>query len=298
MRRVHFTLPIVLAVIISAAPSAQAEQAGPSLEQRVNESVRMLANEPRFKGISDEERRARIEFVTGNVLYALVHEVGHMLIQEMGLPVLGREEDAADQFATITGIKMGDAFSTRVLTASARGWFLSDKRNQAENIQMQFYDEHGLDRQRAYNIVCLMVGSDPEKFDALAEMTQIPPERRATCQGDYSNAMWSWGKALEPHLRKQNQPKTKITVTYQDSEEYELFVRGFKNLHILETVADHLADRYVWRRPIGLEMMTCNEPAARWDISVQKIIVCYELAADFAQLYRDYGAKQPVAQKP
>jgi hypothetical protein len=289
---------ILTASVLSLAvlPLARA-QAGPALEQRVEASVRMLANEPRFKGLSAQERRDRIEFVAGNVLFAMVHEVGHALVQEMGLPVLGREEDAADQFATITGLNMGDAFSTRVLIASARGWFLSDRRNGQENIQMQFYDEHGLDRQRAYNIVCLMVGSNPERFDALAEMTQLPPERRDTCQGDYSNATWSWAKALEPHLRKEGQPKTPISVSYQDSEEYELFARGFKNLQILEELANHLSERYVWRRPIGLEMTTCNEPAARWDLSLQKIVVCYELAADFAQLYRDYAPTQPLAEK-
>jgi hypothetical protein len=294
MWRAPFALPVVLAVTMSAAPPTQA---GPSLEQRVDEAVRMLASEPRFKGVTEQERRERVEFVTGNVLFALVHEVGHMLIAEMGLPVLGREEDAADAFATITGLKMGDAFSTRVLIASARGWFLSDRRNQKENIQMAFYDEHGLDRQRAYNIVCLMVGSDPEKFDRLAEMTQLPPERRDTCQGDYSNASWSWNKALEPHLRKEGQSKTPISVSYEDSEEFELFARGFKNIRILEEVAEHLSNRYVWRRPIGLEMAACGEPAARWDLSLQKITVCYELAADFAQLYRDYAATQPVAEK-
>ena len=295
MRHVHFALPVVLAVALSVAPQTRA---GPALEQRVDAAVRMLASEPRFKGATEQERRERIEFVAGNVLFALVHEVGHMLIAEMGLPVLGREEDAADAFATITGLKMGDAFSTRVLIASARGWFLSDKRNQKENIQMVYYDEHGLDRQRAYNIVCLMVGSNPEKFDQLAEMTQLPPERRSTCQGDYSNASWSWEKALAPHIRKEGQPKTAISVSYQDSEEFELFARGFKNLRILEEVAEHLSDRYVWRRPVALEMTSCNEPAARWDLSLQKIIVCYELAADFARLYRDYArAQDPVANK-
>jgi hypothetical protein len=252
----------------------------------------MLVDEPRFKGLSEQERRDRIEFVSGNVLFALVHEVGHMLIAEMGLPVLGREEDAADAFATITGLKIGDAFSDRVLTASARGWFLSDLRNQKENIKTVFYDEHGLDKQRAYNIVCLMVGSDPEKFAQLATMTKLPEDRQGSCQGDFSNASWSWEKALAPHIRKPDQPKTTIAVAYKDGPKYEIFSRGFRRMMILETVADHLADRYVWRRPISLEMSTCNEPAAHWDLQTQKITVCYELAADFAQLFRDYSSEQ------
>jgi hypothetical protein len=275
---------------------SQTATASSGFDARVTEAVRMLADEPRFKGLTEQQRRDRIEFVAGNVLFALVHEVGHMLIAEMGLPVLGREEDAADAFATLTGLKMGDAFSDRVLIASARGWFLSDRRNQKENIKTVFYDEHGLDKQRAYNIVCLMVGSDPAKFESLATITKLPDERRGSCQGDFSNASWSWNKALEPHLRKPDQPKMKIDVTYKDSGgKYEIFVKGFRQMMILETFAEHLADRFVWRRPIALEMSMCNEPAAHWDLQTQKIVVCYELGVDFAQLYRGYAAEQKTA---
>jgi hypothetical protein len=282
--------PATAFLTTAASPAAAAPQS--QIAQRLDEAVRMMADEPRFKGLTEQQRRDRIEFVAGNVLFALVHEVGHMLIAEMGLPVLGREEDAADSFATLTALKMGDSFSDRVLTQSARGWFLSDRRNQKENIKMAFYDEHGLDQQRAYNIVCLMVGSDPDKFEHLAEMTKLPPERGGTCQGDYSNASWSWEQVLKPHLRAEGQPKTAITVTYQDSPEYELFAHGFRKLQILEEVANHLSDRYVWRRPIALEMAPCDEPAARWDLSTQKITVCYELAVDFGRLYQGYAMEE------
>jgi len=281
------------AAFLAAAASLPAAAAPQSqIAQRLDDAVRMMANEPRFKGLNEQERRDRIEFVAGNVLFALVHEVGHMLIAEMGLPVLGREEDAADAFATLTGLRMGDSFSDRVLTQSARGWFLSDRRNQKDKVKMVFYDEHGLDRQRAYNIVCLMVGSDPEKFEHLAEMTKLPPERRGTCQGDYSNASWSWEQVLKPHLRGEGQPKTEIAVTYRDSAQYAFFVDGLRKLQLLEQVANHLSDRYVWRRPIALEAAECGEPAARWDLSTQKITVCYELAVDFGRLYQGYAMEQ------
>jgi len=296
MRLSRYFIPAIApaGALVLAATSLPAAVAPPQpqIEQRLDEAVRMMANEPRFKGLTEQERRDRIEFVAGNVLFAMVHEVGHMLIAEMGLPVLGREEDAADAFATLTGLRMGDSFSDRVLTQSARGWFLSDRRNSKEKVKMVFYDEHGLDRQRAYNIVCLMVGSDPEKFERLAEMTKLPPERRGTCQGDYSNASWSWEQALKPHLRAEGQPKTEIAVTYHDSKQYDLFARGFRKLEMLEQVANHLSDRYVWRRPIAFEMADCGEPAAHWDLSTQKITVCYELAVDFGRLYQGYALEQ------
>jgi hypothetical protein len=260
------------------------------IEAGVDAAVRELASDPRFKGQSEKQRRDAIEFVAGNVIFATVHEVGHMLISEMALPVLGREEDAADAFAVVTGLKLGNGFSDRILTESARGWFLSEARNKKQKIKTVFYDEHGLDEQRAYNIVCLMVGSSPQKFSALADKTKLPEERQGTCQGDYSNASWSWEKVLTPHIRKPDQPKTEITAVYADSKEYQFLKRSFSQIRLLETLAEHLSDRFVWRGPVGFEMTTCGEPGAHWDLSLRKIIVCYELAVDFANLYRGYAS--------
>jgi Putative metallopeptidase len=277
----------------TSAPPAQVDApaavAPGEIQARIDKVVADSANEPRFKGLSEAQRRDRIEFVAGNVIFATLHEVGHMLIAEMGLPVLGREEDAADAFAALTGLRLGGSFSDTTLTDSALGWFMSDRRNQAEKITTVFYDEHGLDKQRAYNIVCLMVGGKPDKFGKLAEMTGMPEDRQLSCQGDFSNASWSWNTVLDPHLRKKDQPKTTIEAVYLPTEKNAIYERGFRSIRLLETLSEHLSDRFVWRRPVRLQMRDCDEPSARWDLEQRRIYVCYELAADFAELYRDYG---------
>jgi len=79
-------------------------------EAGMTKAMKELENEPRFKGLSEAERRERIDFVAGNVFFATAHEVGHMLIQEMGLPVLGREEDAADSYASVTASGTSTSF--------------------------------------------------------------------------------------------------------------------------------------------------------------------------------------------
>ena len=285
-------LGLFISVAIVPAPAATAQSRPPleaGLGAGMDAAVRESANDPRFKDQSEQQRREIIEFVAGNVIFAVVHEVGHMLISELALPVLGREEDAADAFAVVTGLKLGNAFSDRVLTESARGWFMSEARNKKERIKTVYYDEHGLDEQRAYNIVCLMVGSSPQKFSALADRTKLPDERQGTCQGDYSNASWSWEKVLTPHVRKGDQAKAQISAVYADSKEYEYLKRSFANLRLLEILAEHLADRYVWRGPVSFEMQDCGDPGAHWDLSLRKIVVCYELAVDFANLYRGYS---------
>jgi hypothetical protein len=216
--------------------------------------------------------------------------MGHVHITEMGLPVLGREEDAADTFATVTMLKYRSAVTHRMLVEAAKGWFLSAWRDEKEGFALAFYDEHGLDRQRAYWIVCLMVGSDREKFSDLAEEVRLPETRRQTCAGDYSNASWSWNKVLEPHRRAPDHPKTTINVIYgRDNDNLQIYARSFRSIRLLETVAEHASDEWTWRAPFTLQMQNCGEPGSRWDLPTRTLTLCYEMAADFARLYRDYA---------
>jgi len=289
-------------LLIAACPAtAGAETAAPrpitQIEERVNEAVRAHANDPHFKGLTEQQRRERIEFVVGNVVFAMAHEIGHMLISELGLPVLGREEDAADTFAVMNLLNMNYAFSNRVLTQSARGWFLSNRRDAEEKIPMSFYDEHALDQQRAYNIVCLMVGSSPENFRELATATRMPEERQRTCRADYNNAAWSWKEALAPHRRKPDQPKTTIEVNYAKTEKYNILAYGFRHIVMLEEIAERLSDRFNLHRPISLEMRECGEPSALWNPSTRKVTICYELCTDFERLYTRYAAQERSAAK-
>jgi hypothetical protein len=110
----------------------------------------------RLNQISQQARQDMADFVVGNMLFVLLHEMAHVHVTEMGLPVIGREEDAADAFATLALIKMGSEFTHGVLVQAAKGWFLSAERDERQGNRLAFYDEHGLDRQRAYQIVCLM----------------------------------------------------------------------------------------------------------------------------------------------
>src|SRR6266850_2508614 len=170
-------LVLLFAWLCLAAPAAAQSLLEEELETRVLETTALIDDYPRIAGLTSEEKRKLVEFVTGNMLFVLGHESAHALISEMGIPVLGHEEDAADSFATIMALKTGDRYADHVLINSATGWFYSDRRRRQDRVRMAFYDEHGIDLQRAYSIVCLMVGSNPEKFGELADETGIPEER-------------------------------------------------------------------------------------------------------------------------
>jgi hypothetical protein len=294
VRRGIFAL--ALAWLWFTPPAAAQSLIEEELEERVIAITDSIADYPRFAGLSDEEKLKLVEFVSGNLLFVLGHEAGHALISELGIPVIGREEDGADSFSTLLALRTGAAYADQVLINAATGWFYSERRNRQDHVRTVFYDEHGVDLQRAYYIVCLMVGSDPERFSQLANETGIPEDRQGTCQGDYSNASWSWDKVLQPHRRNPNQPKAEIRVVYGSAEgELAVFKQAASQMKILETVARILADQYVWPKPISLELQTCGETGARWDLTTKAVIVCYEIAQEFSFLYRAYRKTQAFA---
>src|SRR5262245_22165680 len=94
------TACLMAGVSFFVADSAGAADSGAArasvLQHRVVDAADELSRDPALANVPEYEIRDNIEFVAGNLIFATVHEVGHMLISEMGLPVLGREEDAAD----------------------------------------------------------------------------------------------------------------------------------------------------------------------------------------------------------
>jgi hypothetical protein len=110
-----------------------------------------------------EQQQDLVEFVFGNMLFVGFHELGHALVERLNLPVLGRVEAAADSFATLALLEEGSEFSVNVLVEAARGWFLIDRRDRERgSISPKRL------QQRAFQIVCLMVDSDPKQFKELA----------------------------------------------------------------------------------------------------------------------------------
>ena len=260
------------------------------LSRRVTEAARILANNPRFKNMPASQREKLVEFVVGNLIFVLGHESGHAVMREMKIPVVSREEDAADVFATLMALMCTDSFADRVLANAALGWFLSDRRDRGNGYKVVYYDEHGIDLQRAFNIVCLMVGANMEKFRDMAAAAKLPNKRQLSCADDYLNASWSWEQVLKPHQRKPDDPKTALNVVYGPGKgQYDLYAEVARHVKLLEAIADNLSDAYVWPAPISLEMQVCGAAGAYWQIRAKRVLICYELAEEFADLYRSYG---------
>jgi hypothetical protein len=292
LRRRLISLPLLIALAFVAWPTgAQPAAAEPtSAQAKVDAFAQALGKNPRFKKLSPKYLQAITEFVIGNTLFVMLHELGHATTDQMKIPVLGRKEDAADMFAATRLIKFNSDFTDGVLDAAAKGWFMTDRRDTKTGDTVPYYDEHGLDQQRAYQIVCLMVGTGDQKYQGLADQAKLPKERQKTCSSDYMDASESWDAALMPHLRAPDQPKTKINVVYgEGKDDLDVFAQGLHSVGLLEAVAERAAISLAWPEPFTIEAQSCGYLNAAWIGAKHELILCYELAADFADLYRDYG---------
>jgi Putative metallopeptidase len=268
---------------------------------RIRDYAKFVSQHPRMKNLSQEQREKLIEFVAGNILFVLLHELGHAAMHDLGLPILGREEDQADNFAIINLLKINNRVSHRVLVEAAKGWFLSDRRDRRDGEPQAYFDEHGLDQQRAYNIVCLVYGSDPANMTDLVDETKLPKDRRDSCvTSDYPSISSSWMSVLAPHRRARDQSKSKIEVIYGEGKgDLQGFARGMRRIDTLSIVADLMSDAVGWPQPFVIESQTCGDINARWVASTRRLTVCYELAQDFGVLYREFelaSAKAPAKQ--
>src|SRR5215831_9082432 len=176
------------------------------------------------------KQRDLTEFVVGNMLFVGFHELGHALVGQLRLPVLGREEAAADSFATMALLEEGTEFSVNVLLQAVRGWLLMDRRSRKLGDEVEFHDAHDLDRQRAFEIVCLMVGSDQKQFKELADRVRLPQDRRQSCHYDYESAKNSWNELLEAHRRSADQPNSAVAAVYAEGGELDAFARSFRSI--------------------------------------------------------------------
>jgi len=143
-----------------------------------------------------------------------------------------------------------------------------------------------------------MVGSNDKLFKELADGVQMPESRQETCVNDYRSAKEAWDQVLKPSLRAADQPKSSIEFAYErGSGNLDTYSRSFRSIGFLETLAEHAMDRYVLPRPITMVLKGCGESYALWDSSKLQETLCYEMAAEFVELYQGYTEKRTVAQR-
>jgi hypothetical protein len=232
-------------------------------------------------------------FVAGNVEFVLVHELGHLVIGEFQVPVLGPEEVAADYIAIAALIRReqaGGEWAERAresLFAAASALATTWRRGQEGGAEVPYWGLHALNIQRFYQVGCLVHGSDPEFYADLPVRIGLPPARARGCPAEYALAARSFEWLLQTYGRKPGDASGPVlTIEY-------LPPRSRAQQRLAELLkADGAIDFTVWRlnelfrlkQPARLILKSCGQPEAAWQATTRELVICYELLETFARL--------------
>lgn len=238
------------------------------------------------QGIPEEVRT----YILGNAMFTLYHELGHALIHELELPVLGREEDAVDNLASLLMVPEPDDedMAERVL-AAAQGWLMSAI-NADEEEDLAFWDEHGLDMQRFYSVVCVLYGADPDRFGEFAEEAELPEYRREACEFEYAQIGNSWATLLEPHMiPDDDRRRSRVRVVHETpAAPYRALSALLRESRLVEDIAEEVRTGFLLPRELTLRVAACDEVNAFFDPEDGSVTLCYELLEEFeAQITAD-----------
>lgn len=222
--------------------------------------------------LADEAEDA---FVEANVLSIFYHEMGHALIDLMGLPVFGQEEDAADVASVILTDYLWEPDAALAIAYDASFGFAAEAMMGAqEGYDIAWWDVHGPDEQRFYNTVCLFYGADPEARDDFAEDMGLPEDRAETCEEEFELAAGSWVPVLEEMAEMQG-----ARMVFDPAGN----LPWLDDLLAAE-VAD-LNDRFSWPQPLTVATGPCGEANAFYFPDEALIQVCDEMVPYLHELF-------------
>lgn len=138
------------------------------------------------------------------VIGGFFHELGHCLIHQYELPSTGREEDAADQFATLFllgGPDVPDDQRNVDFALTAAEFWMALGLVRDEDHRARFWDEHSPDEVRYYEILCLAYGVAPDVARFLVDDGDLPVERGQRCPAEYKSKHRTWRQLLTPYLQ-------------------------------------------------------------------------------------------------
>lgn len=133
--------------------------------------------------------------------HTLMHELGHVLFDQYDLPMLAREEDAADALASVLLLEYVENGARIALNAAEMFGLESEEYEWFD--QSDFWSEHSLEIQRYYTTLCHVYGSEPEAHsDLINDEYGLSAARAADCVLEYERIRAGWLGVLRPYLKR------------------------------------------------------------------------------------------------
>jgi len=142
----------------------------------------------------------RADAIVGAVIDTILHEAGHGVFDLLEVPVMGREEDAADFFSIYFMLQFPPEDARRLIEGIAFNMG-SEARPEVTERQapQKFAGPHAMNAQRHYNVLCLSYGANPALF-GVGIPAGLPPWRARFCGDDWGMLRRAFTKLILPHV--------------------------------------------------------------------------------------------------
>jgi hypothetical protein len=137
----------------------------------------------------------------GPTVDVFLHEAGHAILQLLDIPLIAREEDAADYIATFLILEFCPEDARRLILGAS---FISGSEAMAEQGKAPelaaLADVHSLPAVRYFNRWCMAYGKDPVLYADAMELGMLTRQRAKHCQYEYSYISDAFKRLIRPYL--------------------------------------------------------------------------------------------------
>jgi hypothetical protein len=240
------------------------------------------------------QRISETEFILGNIAFAMMHELAHLIISENQVPMLGSEESAADQIATIflvrgEGVDADQTgrlrrYASMTAVAFAAMWDFSSE----IGIQNPYWDDHGLSIQRYYRVLCLIHGSNPAAHPDIFAPKELPAERARACREEFEKANQAVDWLLATYGPTPDESMVvDVEITYAEPRTTveKRLLADIQERRLIELILEAFQQRFMLQQEFSITFRSCGRAEAGWNASLRELAICYELLDAYQSLY-------------
>ena len=143
------------------------------------------------------------EVIVGGLVGLVLHEAGLAAFDMLGTPLLGSDEDAGDQIASLMGLQFGQQVALAVIKGTYLFWIWQNDQIASQNLPFNFAGRSSVAPQRAVNALCIAYGSPQSAaFKSLVDKGLLTQKRAADCTDEYKQAAEAFVKTIQPHINQ------------------------------------------------------------------------------------------------
>jgi hypothetical protein len=134
--------------------------------------------------------------INGAFVQTALHNISLGIFDVLGVPIWGREFDAADRLAALIMTQFGEDVMAATVESTTQIFQWSDKTWTGRD----FASTASPDAQRFYNYLCIAYAASPYDYDYLVRGGTLPKERAERCDGEYQQIKKAFDLRIMPFV--------------------------------------------------------------------------------------------------